>query len=132
IHDPLDAPVSGAGALVLGVGGSGAGPTAALLSELGAAGVAGLVVRVPVDVDEGVRAAAEQTGVELFGLTRGASWIQVAQLLRSLLAVDDIAHTDDENLGEALFTMANAIAALLDALVTIEALSSRVLDFSSD
>ena len=132
IHDPLDPPVSGAGALVLGVGVSGAGPTAALLRELGAAGAAGLVVRVPVDVDGEVRAAAEQTGVVLFGLTRGASWIQVALLLRSLLAVDDLAHTDGETLGGDLFTLANAIAALLDAPVTIEDLSSRVLAFSSD
>ena len=118
IHDPLDPPVSGAGALVLGVGVSGAGPTAALLRELGAAGAAGLVVRVPVEVDEEVRAAAEHTGVVLFGLTRGASWIQVALLLRSLLAVDDLAHTDGEALGGDLFTLANAIAALLDAPVT--------------
>lgn len=133
IHDPLDPPPVPERALVLGVGVSGAAATAALLRELGATRAVGLVVRVPVAVDEAVRAAAEQTGVVLLGLTRGASWVQVALLLRSLLAVDDLAaHSDEESIGGDLFALANAIAALLDAPVTIEDLSSRVLAFSSD
>jgi DNA-binding PucR family transcriptional regulator len=132
IHDPLDPPVLPERALVLGVGLSGAEPVGALLRELGGTGAVGLVVRVPVEIDDEVRAAAKESGVVLFGLTRGASWVQVALLLRSLLAVDDLAHTDGETIGGDLFALANAIASLLDAPITIEDLSSRVLAFSSD
>lgn len=134
IHDPLDPPVVAAGALVLGVGVAGPDSIAALLRDAGSSGAVGLVVREPVEVDDEVQAAVAASGVVLFGLARGASWAQVATLLRSLLAVDDLGHADREMLGGAgagdLFAMANAVAALLDAPVTIEDMSHRVLAFS--
>jgi hypothetical protein len=55
-------------------------------------------------------------------------------MLRSLLAEDDIGGTIPEGLGGIpagdLFAVANAVSALLDAPVTIEDPSSRVLAFS--
>ena len=79
-------------------------------------------------------AAAAESGVALLGLTRGASWAQLAALLRSLLAEGDVGDAEPETLGGMpsgdLFTLANAIAALLDAPITIEDRSSRVLAFS--
>src|SRR5690606_27068806 len=63
------------------------------------------------------------------GLTRAASWSQVAALLRSLLAEGDLDGPEDEPQGD-LFSLANAVCALLDAPVTIEDRSSRVLAFS--
>ncbi|MEU6761859.1 helix-turn-helix domain-containing protein [Streptomyces sp. NPDC046853] len=134
IHDPLDDPVLPRQALVLGIGVQGADETARLLTALGDAGAAALVVRAPVQTDAALTAAAEKSGVALLALTRGASWAQLAALLRSLLADGDIGEAGPQTLGGTpsgdLFAVANAVAALLDAPVTIEDRSSRVLAFS--
>lgn len=133
IHDPADEPVLPPRALVLGVG-VGADDLTPLLRELGTQGAVGLVVRAPVVLTEEIEAAVATSGVALLGLRRGATWTQLTALLRSLLAEDDVAATDQETLGGLpsgdLFAVANAVAALLDAPVTIEDRSSRVLAFS--
>ncbi|WP_406135724.1 PucR family transcriptional regulator [Streptomyces sp. NBC_01089] len=134
IHDALDEPVLPRQALVLGVGVHGADETVRLLTTIGDAGAAALVVRAPVPADAAVTAAAERSGVALLALTRGASWAQLAALLRSLLADGDIGEAGPQVLGGTpsgdMFALANAVAALLDAPVTIEDRSSRVLAFS--
>ena len=134
IHDPVDEPVLPRRALVLGVGVHAPADIVAVLTSLGVHGAAGLVVRSPVNVDPSVAAAVEASGVPLLALTRGASWTQLAALLRSLLAEGDVGDPGPETLGGLpsgdLFSVANAIAALIDAPVTIEDRSSRVLAFS--
>ncbi|MGH4031334.1 PucR family transcriptional regulator [Actinomycetota bacterium Odt1-20B] len=134
IHDPLDAPVLPRQALVLGIGVEGPDETARLLDALGDTGAAALVVRAPAPADATVTAAAERSGVALLALTRGASWAQLAALLRSLLADGDVGEAGPQTLGGTpsgdLFALANAVAALIDAPVTIEDRSSRVLAFS--
>jgi hypothetical protein len=134
IHDPVDEPVLPRRALVLGVGVQAPSDTAALLASLGKHEAAGLVLRSPVTVDQAVTAAVESSGVALLALTRGASWTQLAAMLRSLLAEGDVGDDGPETLGGIpsgdLFSVANAVAALIDAPVTIEDRSSRVLAFS--
>ncbi|MEV4102397.1 helix-turn-helix domain-containing protein [Nonomuraea sp. NPDC049649] len=131
IYDPLDDPEVPPGTILLGVGVEGGDRICALLSALGAAGAAGLVVKSPVAVDEAVRAKVLETGVVLLGLTRAASWAQVAALLRSLLAEGDVGDPGDPaEIADDLFTLANAVCELLDAPITIEDRSSRVLAFS--
>jgi hypothetical protein len=134
IHDPVDEPVLPRRALVLGVGVHAPADIAALLGSLGKHEAAGLVLRSPVTVDPAVRAAVESSGVPLLALTRGASWTQLAALLRSMLAEGDVGDDGPETLGGIpsgdLFSVANAVAALIDAPVTIEDRSSRVLAFS--
>ena len=134
IHDPVDEPALPRRALVLGVGVQAPSDTASLLVSLGKHEAAGLVLRSPVTVDEAVAAAVESSGVALLALTRGASWTQLAALLRSLLAEGDVGDDGAETLGGIpsgdLFSVANAVAALIDAPVTIEDRSSRVLAFS--
>jgi hypothetical protein len=134
IHDPVDEPVLPPRALVLGVGVRTPSDIAALLVSLGKHEAAGLVLRSPVTVDQVVAAAVESSGVPLLALTRGASWTQLAALLRSLLAEGDVGDDGPETLGGIpsgdLFSVANAVAALIDAPVTIEDRSSRVLAFS--
>jgi hypothetical protein len=134
IHDPVDEPVLPRRALVLGVGVRAPEDTAALLESLGKHEAAGLVLRSPVTVNPAVTAAVEASGVPLLALTRGASWTQLAALLRSLLAEGDVGDDGPETLGGIpsgdLFSVANAVAALIDAPVTIEDRSSRVLAFS--
>jgi hypothetical protein len=134
IHDPADEPSLFRRALVLGVGVRAPEDAAALLATLGKYEAAGLVLRSPVTVTEEVIAAVHASGVPLLGLTRGASWTQLAAMLRSLLAEGDVGNDGAETLGGIpsgdLFSVANAVAALIDAPVTIEDRSSRVLAFS--
>lgn len=135
ILDPFDETALPSRAIVLGVGVRDAAELVALLDRLGRHGAAALVVRAPVDPGEPVAAAAARSGVAVLGLTRGASWTQLAAMLRSLLAEGDVGGAADaEALGGFasgdLFALANAVAALLDAPVTIEDRGSRVLAFS--
>lgn len=134
IHDPVDSPVLPRHALVLGVGVEGPEQVVALLEQLGRALAAGLVLRAPVPVTPEVRAAADTARVALLGLSRGAPWAHLAAMLRSLLAEGDVGVAEPESLGGLpsgdLFAVANAIASLLDAPITIEDRSSRVLAFS--
>jgi PucR C-terminal helix-turn-helix domain len=134
IHDPVDAPVLPPHALVLGVGLDDPDQVAELLTALGLQRAAGLVLRAPVRLTPRLRAAADASGVALLGLSRGAPWAHLAAMLRSLLAEGDVGVAGPESLGGLpsgdLFAVANAVAALLDAPITIEDRSSRVLAFS--
>ena len=133
IHDPIDEPLLPASALVLGVG-VGPADVVGLLHALGTQGAAALVVRAPVPATPAVVAAVQASGVALLGLTRGATWAQLAAMLRVLVGDGDVGVGEAESLGGLpsgdLFALANAIAALLDAPITIEDRSNRVLAFS--
>ena len=133
IYDALDEPAYPSRALVLGVGVELA-DIAPLMLDLAEHGAVGLVVRAPVELDEATRSAIDASGLALLGLARGATWVQLAALARSILAEGDIGEAERESIGGLpsgdLFAVANAIAALLDAPVTIEDRSSRVLAFS--
>ncbi|TYB60151.1 PucR family transcriptional regulator [Nonomuraea sp. PA05] len=135
IYDPLDEPVLGPRSLVLGIGVDPAGETLPrLLGALGDHDAVGLVVRAPVALTPQVRDAVARSGVALIGLRRGATWAQITALIRSMLAEGDIGEPEHESLGGLpsgdLFAVANAVAALLDAPITIEDRNSRVLAFS--
>ncbi|MFI6662114.1 PucR family transcriptional regulator [Streptomyces sp. NPDC050523] len=134
IHDPVDEAVLPSHALVLGVGLHQPDEIVRLLADLGRRNAVALIVRAPVPRDTGLAAAAEASGVALLGLTRGASWTQVAAMLRTIIAEGEVGMDGPQTLGGAafgdLFALANAIAALIDAPVTIEDRRSRVLAFS--
>ena len=134
IHDPVDQPVLPPHAVVLGIGIDAPDQVVALLGELGREGAAALVLRAPVPLTDDVRAAADGAGVAVLGLSRGAPWGHLGEMLRSVLAEGDVGVAEAESLGGLpsgdLFAVANAIASLLDAPVTIEDRSSRVLAFS--
>ncbi|MEV8636915.1 helix-turn-helix domain-containing protein [Streptosporangium sp. NPDC051023] len=127
IYDPLDELLLPEGGILLAVGVDRAEQICALLDAAGPA--AGVIVKQPVPVDELVRAKVLETGVAVLGLTRAASWAQVAALLRSLLAEGDFTEPGQAP-PDDLFSLANAVCALLDAPVTIEDRSSRVLAYS--
>ena len=133
IHDPDDEPVQPPAALVLGVG---VPPPAlpGLVRSVGRQGAVGLIVRAPVAMSPTLDTAVREAGLALLGLRRGATWGQLTALLRSLLAEGDIGPAEAESIGGLpsgdLFAVANAVSALLDAPVTIEDRSSRVLAFS--
>jgi hypothetical protein len=133
-HDPVDVPVLPPHALVLGIGITEPGEMAEVLRSIGRSGAAALVVRAPVQLTDEVRTASDAGRVAVLGLSRGAPWAHLAAMLRSLLSEGDVGVTDEESLGGLpsgdLFAVANAIASLLDAPITIEDRSSRVLAFS--
>ncbi|MEU6995991.1 helix-turn-helix domain-containing protein [Streptomyces sp. NPDC046465] len=133
IHDPHDEQHYPERAVVLGVGVHGAEETARLMRRLTGPGAAALVVRAPVDA-AALEAVAAETGIALLTLTRGASWAQLAAMLRTLLSEGDVGEAGGQTLGGVpsgdLFALANAIATLLDAPVTIEDRRSRILAFS--
>ncbi|MFJ2008591.1 PucR family transcriptional regulator [Streptomyces chartreusis] len=134
IHDPLDEQTLPHRALVLGVGLGSSQEITQLLIDCGRQGASALVVRAPVILTPQIEAAVAQSGTVLLGILRGASWAQVAAMLRSLLAEGDISEAGPEVVSSApsgdLFSLANAVAALVDAPVTIEDRSSRILAFS--
>ncbi|WP_369212748.1 PucR family transcriptional regulator [Streptomyces flavofungini] len=134
IHDPGDEIAYPPRAIVLGVGVYGAKDTARLLREVGGHGAAALVVRGPVERGEALSAASAESGVALVSLTQGASWSQLTQLLRTLLTEGDVGDAGVETLGGVpsgdLFALANAVATLLDAPITIEDRRQRILAFS--
>lgn len=134
IHDVLDDAMPMRGALVLGVGLSDPDEIADLLQTLAAQHACALVLRAPVRAEQPVRDAAQATGIPVLALTRGASWAQLAAMLRSLIAEGDVGDQGATTLGGMpsgdLFALANAIATLLNAPVTIEDRNSRVVAFS--
>lgn len=134
IHDPVDEPMYPQNAVVLAIALQDSAALAALVTEAGHRGAVAVVVRSSTELPDSVRTAADRARIAILNLARGATWTQLAALLRSLLAEDDVGQTPAESLGGVssgdLFAVANAIAALLDAPVTIEDRSSRVLAFS--
>ncbi|MEU9887650.1 helix-turn-helix domain-containing protein [Sphaerisporangium sp. NPDC051011] len=130
IHDPLDQPMLPPHALVLGIGVNAPGEIAALLRALGGRRAAALVLRAPVSLTDEVRVAADEAGVAVLGLSRGAPWGHLSEMLRSLLVGVDPAESLGGLPAGDLFAVANAVASLLDAPITIEDRDSRVLAFS--
>ncbi|MEV8249643.1 helix-turn-helix domain-containing protein [Microbacterium sp. NPDC076768] len=134
IHDPLDEAVLPLRSIVLGVGLSDIAEICRVIDSLSPSHAIALIVRAPLPDDPAIRAAAARSGLAVLSLRRGASWSHLAALLRSFL-VDDIGAEDAESLGGIpsgdLFAVVNAIAALMDAPVTIEDRESRVLAFSA-
>jgi hypothetical protein len=135
LYDPLDPSVIMSGTVVLGVGISGTAEVAAQIRVLASEGAVALVVREPVPMTGDICEAVAETGIVLLGLIRGASWIQVATMLTAALAPNGLESGlvgSGSDAAAELFELADAIAALLQAPVTIENLSSRVLAFSAN
>ncbi|MFG2718476.1 PucR family transcriptional regulator [Streptomyces sp. NPDC048416] len=134
IHDPHDEQHYPSHAIVLGNGVKGPGQIAELLYDLHAQEAAALVVRGPIEDTEQIERAVAESGVALLALTPGASWAQLAAMLRTLLSEGDIGQGEEHTLGGVpsgdLFALANAIATLLNAPVTIEDRRSKILAFS--
>lgn len=134
IHDPLDPPVYGPGDVVLGVGLADPEQIVATAHALGVAGGVALLLKQPVESDDALARAAEEHRLVVIGVTHGASWSRVSAMLASSLGIGEnpggtFVEVDDRT---DLFSLANSIAALIDAPVTIEDLNSRVLAFSAD
>lgn len=133
-HDPVDDEYLPSNALVLGVGLREDADIAKLLERLGARRAVGLVVRLPQEATPRIDRAVEVSGVPLIGFARGASWAQLAVMIRSLTVDDLVGGDGTESIGNVasgdLFALANAITAIIDAPITILDRNSHVLAFS--
>ncbi|MBA8926419.1 hypothetical protein BC739_003618 [Kutzneria viridogrisea] len=122
-----------AGDLVLGVAAGSRRDAVELVRHSRAA--AGVLLKPPLAADEVVLAAARESGVAVVEVRQEAAWAQLVWLLRAVLdaAADDESGSADgepDQFGD-LFRLADAIAAVVDAPVTIEDANSRVLAYSA-
>lgn len=132
-YDPLEFADAAEGAILLCPGVAGASALEELLTEAGLRGVAAVVVRSAATAPrEAVREAVEK-GVAVFELGGGHTWRQLIVAAHRILG-DSPSQRDDVGRHGAidLFGLANAVAQMVDAPVTIEDLGSKVLAFSDD
>ncbi|MFE4502167.1 PucR family transcriptional regulator [Rhodococcus sp. NPDC056743] len=133
IHDPDDELPATSDVMVLLVGISGGERIAESVVDLAERGVAVVVARVNSDLTTAERETIEASGVVVLALSRGVTWVQLTSLLHSVLAArNEVGHIHSRGGGPAgdLFAFADAVSALLDAPITIEDRSSRVIAFS--
>lgn len=93
------------------------------------AGAAAVVIKSSERDEDGLRELSRSLGVAVLALEPGASWLQVADLVRSVTD-DGSPWGTDSGRSEDLFDLAETISALVDGPVTIEDAHSRVLAFS--
>lgn len=123
-----------AGDLLLGVSVGNAKDATELIRHAAEATAAGVLLKPPVAA--ATRTAARKAGVAVIEVHAHTAWAQLVWLLRTVL--DAAAEETDEDgddpaagaLGD-LFRLADAVAAMVDAPVTIEDANSRVLAYSA-
>jgi DNA-binding PucR family transcriptional regulator len=134
IHDGRPDPSFPRHSVVLGVTAHDPTEIRTLLVCLEEQQVAALIVRGPLVMTREITRRVESSSVVLLSVTPDASWLQLADALRMVLAENDIGDEVPSTLGGMpsgdLFSLANAIAALIDAPVTIEDRGFDVLAFS--
>jgi DNA-binding PucR family transcriptional regulator len=132
IFDPDDPVPAGEGTVVLGIGLRPDRDLRRVMERLAAQGAV-LALKVAADDEVRLAADAEALRLTLLAVAPGAAWVQLVALLRSVMESVEQGR-DDERLGGAaagdLFAVANAVAAMIDAPVTIEDAQSRVLAYS--
>ena len=122
------------GDLVLGVGIADACAGCVLLERSAQAGAGGVVLKPPFAADEFVVSTAKRLDLALVELAPHSSWAHVVWLLRGI--IDQAGSAASPLMGNAgvqgdLFALADAVAAIIDAPVTIEDAQSRVLAYST-
>jgi hypothetical protein len=134
LHDAADELVLRRGALVLGIGVDDRSPAAEALIEAAAdAGAAAVVFKHRGELPAPLAALAERRGVALLAVSAAASWGQLYTLLRTAEATagaPEGAELGDVPAGD-LFTLANAVAAMVGGAITIEDPRSNVLAYST-
>ncbi|MDQ3958314.1 MAG: PucR family transcriptional regulator ligand-binding domain-containing protein, partial [Actinomycetota bacterium] len=131
VHDLVDPFEVTEGDLVLGVAVGPGIEGVDIVSDLGSKRVAGLVLKTTALTDNSIVEAAESAGLAVLSIPTGASWSQIVQLVQSVLSHGSITGQEMHGLvASDLFSLADAIAALIDAPVTIEDRGSRVLAYS--
>ncbi|HEY0807224.1 MAG TPA: PucR family transcriptional regulator, partial [Pseudonocardiaceae bacterium] len=122
-----------AGDLVLGAAVGTGRDAVELIRHAGERGAAAVLLKPPASAQATVVAAGRSAGTSLVEVRSGTGWAQLVWLLRTVLDAD--AETDPKDIGPSgltdLFRLADAVAAVVDAPVTIEDANSRVLAYSA-
>ncbi|TNC22741.1 PucR family transcriptional regulator [Amycolatopsis alkalitolerans] len=119
-----------AGDLVLGVAAASAEDAAALVSHSADRQAAAVLLKPPLATKASVRRAAKAAGIALVQVRAATAWAQLVWLLRTVLDADDPVEDGDSSSGD-LFRLADVVASVVDAPVTIEDTNSRVLAYSA-
>jgi PucR-like helix-turn-helix protein len=131
IAEPGGAVTLAAGDLVLGVATTGPEDAAELVKQSAEQGAAAVLLKPPLAAKPSVKRAAKAGGIALVQVHAATSWAQLVWLLRTVLdALADESDNLDPGSGD-LFRLADAVAAVVDAPVTIEDTNSRVLAYSA-
>ncbi len=126
------------GDLVLGVAVGERDRALALVRECASNGAAALLLKPPLSTDSDVVAAADEAGLAVIEVRSGTAWAQLVWLIRAALAGTGVEEGDNRaptrvgatGLGD-LFRLADAVADVVDAPVTIEDAHSQVLAYSA-
>ncbi|GEL23694.1 PucR family transcriptional regulator [Pseudonocardia sulfidoxydans NBRC 16205] len=129
IHLAGDTAPAGPGALVVAIGTDGAEAQEAAVRSAAGLRAAGLVLRAPVA--DGTVALARAERLTLAAVDERMDWSHLVWFLRSLLHRDGHDADDGAAAQQELFAMADTVARMLDASVTIEDPHSRVLAYSA-
>ncbi|MEV0054877.1 helix-turn-helix domain-containing protein [Saccharopolyspora shandongensis] len=132
IAEPDEPPTAAGGDLVLGVAVADREQAERLARACGAQGAAAVLLKPPISADDAVAAAAEEAGVALVEVRPGTGWAQLVWLIRAALGGTGIEEADARGTGVGdLFRLADAVADVVDAPVTIEDAHSQVLAYSA-
>ena len=134
LAEPGQGVVGQPGDLVLGVGVDRVEGASDLLRRAAEAGAGGVVLRRGLARRRTLRDLARRRQVALVELADHASWAHTVWLLRGVLdraAMPGVPGRVEAPVHDDLFALADAIAAVVDAPVTIEDPHSRVLAYSS-
>ncbi|TVT57392.1 PucR family transcriptional regulator [Amycolatopsis rhizosphaerae] len=129
-----------AGDLVLGVAVADVDGAATLIRHSAERRAAAVLLKPPFTARPAVRRCAVTAGIGLVEVRGATAWAQLVWLLRTVLdaaidSTDDKDGEDRDDTGERgsgdLFRLADAVASVVDAPVTIEDTNSRVLAYSA-
>ncbi|SFS39632.1 helix-turn-helix domain-containing protein [Saccharopolyspora flava] len=131
IAEPGEPTTATGGDLVLGVGITEAEQALRLVRECGERGVAAVLLKPPAAGLDEVVASVREAGIALIEVRQGTAWAQLVWLIRAALA-GGIRQTEESGVGVTdLFRLADAVADVVDAPVTIEDAHSQVLAHSA-
>ncbi|WP_017973545.1 PucR family transcriptional regulator [Actinopolyspora halophila] len=121
--------------VVLGVGLTHERQAVELLRECGERAAAAVLLKPPLATASAVAAEARRHDLALIEVRDGTAWAQLVWLLRAALADGEGAAESSDRGGSAglgdLFRLADAVAEVVDAPVTIEDAHSQVLAYSA-
>ncbi|GAA4621664.1 hypothetical protein [Saccharopolyspora hordei] len=129
IAEPDQHPTVVDGDLVLGVAVVDREQAVELVRVCGEQGAAAVLLKPPID--ERLVTTAEKTGVALVEVRPESAWAQLVWLVRAALARTGIDEPDTRTGVGDLFRLADAVADVVDAPVTIEDAHSQVLAYSA-
>lgn len=133
VHDSQEPADVSVGQVVAGVGLAAGREASNLVTALGTAGAAALVLKRGVAGSALVEDATE-AGLALLAVPAGTAWGQLILLVSSIISRASFGGNSEQLAGADagdLFAVANVVAELVDAPITIEDPWSRVVAFSS-